>query len=188
MKFKDLNKSILLLILILTKSIYAQNLTLIKKNKFTNCEEIEFHGNYKGKGEYTLYDENQNPYKKYCEIEKLAFKQENFGSLSASALKDMSETPHDKIKIYHSDNLYYVFDQKVINNRNFLDTLEAIEVVNTNNVAIGRYIIIISSGQTSGIITSDSLSGWCSPTNGRYNGSCYNGSRGIGEWEIILSY
>jgi hypothetical protein len=182
-------KSILfLLILILTKNIYAQNLTLIKKNKFTSCEEIKYYGSYKGRGEYTLYEENQNPYKKYCEIEKLAFKQENFGSLAASDLKEMSETNHDKIKIYHSEDLYYVFEQKVINDRNLLDTLEAKEIVNKNNVYVGRYILIVSSSKTSGIVTSDIKSGWCSPINGRYNGSCFNNSKGIGDWEIILSY
>ncbi len=46
--------------------------------------------------------------------------------------------------------------------------------------------MIISHPRTSGIITSNSYVGECSPINGRYNGGCFNGYKGIGDWEIRL--
>ena len=184
---KNIIKPILLSMLMLTTSISAQNLTLIKKDKFTTCKQIEDYGNYRGKGDYILYNEEQNSYTKYCELEKVVFKQENFSGLSAGLLSEISKTEHHKVKIYHSEDLYYVFEQKVINDRNFLETKNAIEVVNTNNVSVGDYIVIISNPYTSGIITSDSGAAWCYPINGKYSIGC-GSTKGLGNWEIIIIY
>lgn len=186
---KNIIKTMLLSILILTTvSTNAQNLVLIKKDKFTSCEEMVYSGDYKGTGDYTLYDENENPYVTHCEIEILGFKQTNFSYLPSSTAAEMASTPHVKFKIYHSDDLYFIYEGKVTSDRQILLAEDAIETVNTNNVEIGTYVIIMPHAQTSGIITSNSSSGWCSPINGRYNGTCFNGSRGIGDWEIILIY
>ncbi len=83
--------------------------------------------------------------------------------------------------------MYFVFNKKEIGeDRLIFNVSEAIESVNKNNVEIGNYIMIISHPRTSGIITSNSYVGECSPINGRYNGGCFNGYKGIGDWEIRL--
>lgn len=66
------------------------------------------------------------------------------------------------------------------------NTVDAIETVNTNSIEIGDYILISVHSFMSGVLTSNSTKGWCSPINGRYNGGCFNGSKGVGDWEIIL--
>lgn len=150
-----------------------------------------YHGSYKGSGEYTIYDENKDAYTVKCDLKEIVFKQENFSSISEEEMNRISLNPFDKIKIYHSEDLYFVFNKKDIidiieENRFMFNAVDAIETVNTNSVKIGDYIIIYEHNSLSGVITSNSLTGWCSPINGRYNGSCFNGSKGIGDWEIIL--
>ena len=188
MKIKNIIKSILLSMLILTTNSYAQNLTLIKKNKFTTCEEILEHGAYKGLGNYTLYNENKEPYNKYCEVEVFRFKQENFSSLPSDIYEEMLKTKHNKIKIYHSDDLYYVFEEKLERDSYPIFTKEAIEVVNANNLKIGGRITISSDNLISSVVTSDYRSVACNLINGRYKNPYINCQKGIGDWEIILIY
>ncbi len=180
-------KIIILLFILVTFNNNAEGLLVIKKSKFTNCNDILYHGDYKGNGEYILYDENQEPYTINCEVEQKIFEQKNYLGLSIEELNKIPEMNLEKIKIYHSEDLYFVFNKKEIgNNRIVFHISEAIESVNTNDVEIGDYIIIMSHPRTSGIITSNSSVAWCSPINGRYNGGCFNGSKGIGDWEIRL--
>ncbi len=175
------------LLILTTLNGNAGNLLAIKKHKFTSCEDIFYHGSYKGSGEYTIYDENKDAYTVKCDLKEIVFKQENFSSISDEALDRISLTPFDKIKIYHSEDLYFIFNKPERDDKGFLlNTSEAIESVNTNNVKVGDYIVIRSDNRISGVITSNSLTAWCSPINGRYNGSCFNSSKGIGDWEIIL--
>lgn len=191
---KNIIKTMLLLISILiltTVNTNAQNLVLIKKDKFTTCEDIFYHGNYKGNGEYTIYDENKNPYITYCNMEITMFKQKDFSGLLIEEINNIMESNLDKIKIYHSEDLYFVFNKEdredIVDRKRFiLRVSDAIKNVNKNNVIIGDYIIVSVHDRMSGVLTSNSLSGWCSPINGRYNGGCFNGSTGIGDWEIKL--
>ena len=56
----------LLLLLIFSNSINAE-LFVKKKVKFSSCEQLIQTGNYKGEKNYTLYNENNDPYEEYCE-------------------------------------------------------------------------------------------------------------------------
>tara|TARA_B100000073_G_scaffold326463_1_gene311184 strand:+ start:1701 stop:1937 length:237 start_codon:yes stop_codon:yes gene_type:complete len=71
LKLKNIvEKIIILLFILITFNNNAEGLLVIKKNKFTSCSDIFYHGNYKGNGEYIVYDENQEPYTINCEIEQ----------------------------------------------------------------------------------------------------------------------
>ena len=107
-------KIIILLFILVTFNNNAEGLLVIKKSKFTNCNDILYHGDYKGNGEYILYDENQEPYTINCEVEQKIFEQKNYLGLSIEELNKIPEMNLEKIKIYHSEDLYFVFNKKEI--------------------------------------------------------------------------
>tara|TARA_B100000073_G_C23708789_1_gene563392 strand:+ start:385 stop:1179 length:795 start_codon:yes stop_codon:yes gene_type:complete len=56
----------LLILLIFSNSIKAE-LFVKKKVQFNSCEQLIQTGNYKGERNYTLYNENNEPFEEYCE-------------------------------------------------------------------------------------------------------------------------
>lgn len=94
--------------------------------------------------------------------------------------------------IYHSDDLYFIYN-KGISNFDYSNSSNKIHylsnasvVVNNNGVNISEYFEFRQSPSMSVMINSPSLStAWCSITHGRYNGSCQNGNYGLGGWKIF---
>jgi len=93
--------------------------------------------------------------------------------------------------IYHSEDLYIVFNKSVSNfdhndSNNKIHYLSmASEIVNKNDVILSEYFEFRNDSTMSAIINSPSRdSAWCNITHGKYIGSCQNGNYGLGGWKI----
>ena len=60
-------KLLLSIIFLFTITTLQADLIVKKKVKFNSCEQVIQTGNYEGKKNYTLYNENNEPFEEYCE-------------------------------------------------------------------------------------------------------------------------
>tara|TARA_B100000700_G_scaffold331722_1_gene467566 strand:- start:42362 stop:42961 length:600 start_codon:yes stop_codon:yes gene_type:complete len=125
------------------------------------------------------------------------FIQENFSGFSQNYVDELIYSEHTSFVVYHSDDLYIKFNKNLWNGKDETDytgtrpahlVSSASFVKNTNNINLGDYFIIRGGGSLSGVFFSNShREPWCFPIHGRYSGgSCFSGSRGLGDWKVYI--
>jgi hypothetical protein len=117
--------------------------------------------------------------------------QNNFSQIpNFVALKNSN---HTKFTLYNSDQLYLTFNRD-LNTRDGSNivgdpfwNISTATVTNINNVVLGTMVHYRNYSTISGLIFSNaSAEPWCAPIHGRYNGTCFNGSNGFGDWKIYM--
>lgn len=116
-----------------------------------------------------------------------------FSSFSSS-IYTVINSNHSKFAIYHSEDLYLIFERPLSSNdglnshsRPYWNVNNSNVFVNNNNVNLSTYVHIITHSSISGLIFSDvSFNPWCSIVIGYYGGTCYNGKAGAGDWTIFV--
>ena len=117
--------------------------------------------------------------------------QTNFSLLSN--FESLKNSNHSQFTLYHSDSFYLTFNRSLLTRdgsnaqgQPYWNTSTA-NIINTGFYNVGSSVHYVNDPTISGIIFSNfTNTPWCSPINGRYNGSCANGSYGIGDWKIYI--
>jgi hypothetical protein len=105
----------------------------------------------------------------------------------------LKNSNHTQFTLYNDDNFYLTFNRSLLtrdgsnaHNQPYWNTSTA-SIINTNNLNVGNNVHYVNHPAASGLVFSNATSEpWCSPINGRFNGSCVNASLGKGDWKIYI--
>jgi hypothetical protein len=117
--------------------------------------------------------------------------QSNFSKLPNFEL--LRDSNHTQFTIYHNEDLYLTFNRSLttrdgsnISGKPYWNTSTA-TVKNKNSVVIGDTVHYRNNDSISGLTFSNDIDeAWCFPIHGKYIGTCFNGTAGIGDWKIYI--